>query len=118
MTIKTDEPYLDTTNNKSSREDEDLERRNLLLSLESAFSISYVTLISIIQGGALGYLVTVLDRVTAQGANLTHLDLESWLLAFLAFILIATVWNEYMMGATIFNWIPTLMDALIPFTIG
>jgi hypothetical protein len=98
--------------------EEDSERRKLLFSLENAFSISYVTLISIIQGGAFGYWVDVLDRMTDQGRNLTNINFESWLLILLAFILIVTVWNEYMMGATIFNWIPSLMDALIPFIIG
>jgi hypothetical protein len=77
--------------------EEDSERRKLLFSLENAFSISYVTLISIIQGGAFGYWVDVLDRMTDQGRNLTNINFESWLLILLAFILIVTVWNEYMM---------------------
>ena len=38
--------------------------------------------------------------------------------ALLAFLLIVGVWNEYMMGSTVFKWIPTLIDSLIPFAIG
>jgi hypothetical protein len=79
--------------------------------LES-FPSTYLTLTSIIQGVALGYLVTVFDDArSAYGV-------ANYLLAASTFLIIVSAWHEYMVGATAFRWIPQLWDSAIPFALG
>jgi len=93
------------------------QRSTLLHALENSFSIGYLTLVSIIEAGAFGFLATLIDRLTSRGTKLDSITLPSWLLVAEAFFIIVAIWNEYFMGVTVFNWIPTLVDAIIPFTL-
>ena len=95
--------------------------------LQGSFSDMHVTLVSIIQGAALALLATEIKefyyvegtiRCFGPGATLcksagAHLGLALGL-----FFVIVLYWNEYRMGITIYNWIPTLRDSLIPFGLG
>jgi hypothetical protein len=84
----------------------------LLTSLHGAFSSTYLTLTSIIQGVALAYLITVADdEMSAFGT-------ASWLLVATVFLAIVAAWHEYMTAVTVFVWIPRLRDSLIPFLLG
>jgi hypothetical protein len=73
-------------------------RADLLRTLENAFSTSYVTLISIIQGAALGYLGSKLDSLLSATSGVYE-----WLLSACILLIIVGVWNEYLMGVTLFN---------------
>ena len=86
----------------------------LLRDLRESFAPTYLTLISIIEGVLLGLTFELVSegRATAGGNPL------SWLLVFNNVVYIALVWNEYRMGASMFRWIPSLLDAVIPFTLG
>jgi len=95
--------------------------------LEGSFSDVHITLVSIIQGAALALLATeIKDFYYVEGAIRclppaaalcksagAHLGLALGL-----FCVIVLYWNEYRMGITIYNWIPTLRDCLIPFGLG
>lgn len=81
--------------------------------VSGAFSSAYLTLISIIQGAAFAYLAGF------GVANYSHFKTPiAWILVCTSFVIIVLGWNEYLMGALAFVWIPTLLDAVIPFGLG
>ncbi|NIP80976.1 MAG: hypothetical protein GWM90_17870 [Gemmatimonadetes bacterium] len=86
----------------------------LLRDLRESFAPSYLTLISIIQGVLLGLSF----ELVSEGRATTGLADPASLLVFNNIVLIALVWNEYRMGSSMFRWIPSLLDAVIPFTVG
>lgn len=86
----------------------------LLRDLRESFAPSYLTLISIIQGVLLGLMF----ELVSEGRATTGLFDPASLLVFNNILLIALVWNEYRMGSSMFRWIPSLLDAVIPFTLG
>jgi hypothetical protein len=89
-----------------------VEGARLVATVRGYFSTTYLTLITIIQGAALGYLVIVVD------ARAKSFQTADWILAGTTFLFIVAAWNEYMMGATAFSWIPRLRDSLVPFSLG
>lgn len=69
--------------------------------------ISYLTLLSIVQGVALGFLANKLP---------SSLAINSVTILFsTTFLIIVLTWNEYFMGVATLRWIPALFDSLIPF---
>lgn len=74
---------------------------------------SVLALTSIIQGGVLAVLAALLmDR---------HFHLSSrqqWFTIPTAILTVLGVWQEYLMGTSIFRWTPRLRDSLIPFLLG
>jgi len=68
-----------------------------------------LTLTSIIQGVALSTLA-----VRVEG-NYLQFDVTDWLLTAATFIGFLAVWNEYLMQALAFVWMPNLLDSLVPF---
>ena len=78
------------------------------------FPSYYMTLISIIQATALGYLLyNVSQQVTAVFS-----DFPLLLIYLITFFVIMIVWYEYMMGSASLRWMPTILDSVIPFTLG
>jgi hypothetical protein len=77
--------------------------------LTDLFAPTYLTLISIIQGVALAFLA---QRIEATGP---HFDASDWLLTSATFLLYLVVWQEYVMQILAFVWVPTLLDAAVPF---
>jgi hypothetical protein len=70
---------------------------------------AYFTLLSIVQGVALAFLATNFpSKICWNAENIRFLT---------TFIIIVLTWNEYLMGVASLKWIPTLFDALIPFTL-
>lgn len=97
----------------SDSHDPDGSLARLSLRVMGAFSSAYLTLISIIQGAAFAYLAGF------GVANYTHFKTPvAWILTCASFVVIVLAWNEYLMGALAFVWIPTIIDALIPFALG
>lgn len=86
----------------------------LLVDLRESFAPSYLTLISIIQGVLLGLVFELIS----EGRSATGVRDPASVLVFNNVVLIALVWNEYRMGSSMFKWIPSLLDAVIPFTVG
>jgi len=86
----------------------------LLHDLRESFSPSYLTLISIIEGVLLGLTF----EMVAEGHVALQLNDPGSLLIVNNVIIIALVWNEYRMGSSMFRWVPSLLDAAIPFAVG
>lgn len=83
--------------------------------LRLAFSSSYLTLLSIIQGTALAVLFGKIDHLI-QGP--LGFGASQALMALALFLLIVLIWNQYQMGVMLYNWTPKLLDSFIPFTFG
>jgi len=81
-------------------------------SLRDEFAVTYLTLISILQAVALGFLATLVD------AHFHSLQSGHWLRIATSVVVAVNVWNEYRMGVAQFAWVPSLVDTLIPFTLG
>ena len=99
----------------ANKEKLDLKRGNKSRWLDIArdsHASTYLTLISIVQGVAFSYLV--LYVITYHNC---FKDI-SWILLASTFLIIVLTWNEYIMGIVSFVWIPGILDALIPFTLG
>jgi hypothetical protein len=80
--------------------------------LKDSLSPVYLTLLSVIQGVALADLALVV------GANYQQFTLIQWLLVLFNFGVLIGIWNHYMMYNKLWDWIPDLRDACIPFVVG
>lgn len=74
-------------------------------------SSAYLTLMSIVQGVALSYFASHMDR---SYQSFTFAD---YLLSISVFMILILTWFEYYMGGTMFIWVHRLMDSIIPFTL-
>jgi hypothetical protein len=77
--------------------------------LKGQLAPAYLTLTSIIQGVALGFLAVRVEATYAQ------FDTTNWLLTVTTFVGFLTLWNEYLMQILLYVWVPTLVDSLVPF---
>ncbi len=77
--------------------------------LTGQFATAYLTLASIIQGVA---LTTLVSRVEAAYSGFTAAD---WVLTVTTFLVILIVWQEYLLQALAYVWLPTVLDSLVPF---
>ena len=77
--------------------------------LKDQFAPAYLTLTSITQGVGLAFLAPRVE------ATYVHFDAADWLLTIATFILYLVVWQEYVMQILAFVWVPTILDALVPF---
>jgi hypothetical protein len=77
--------------------------------LRGAFGPTYLTLMSVIQGVAMAALAT---RV---GDTANRLTLADWILVGNTFLIFVAIWNEYLVAALAYAWIPTFLDSLLPF---
>jgi hypothetical protein len=75
------------------------------------FGVAYLTLTGVTQSVALAVLVARVEE--------THGDFgaANWLMAVTAFLLIVVIWNEYSILSVAYLWTPTVMDALLPFSL-
>ena len=82
--------------------------------MQSTFSNSYLTLLSIIQGTALATLFLKVDELIGrQSFHAPQLVMAIGIL-----LSIVLLWNQYQMGVSLYYWPASLMDACIPFTFG
>ena len=70
---------------------------------------SYLSLMSIVQGVAFGFLALQVYE------NFRDYGLVAWILTISTFLIIIFTWNEYVIEIAIFKWVPNLIDASIPF---
>jgi hypothetical protein len=80
--------------------------------LKDAFAPTYLTILSIIQAVALTDLAGI---VSAEHQQFTVLN---WLLVLLTFCVLIIVWNAYTIQAAVWDWIPDVRDATMPFVVG
>jgi hypothetical protein len=80
--------------------------------LLSYFGQIYLTLSSIIQGVAAGFLASIVT------SNYRHFSAVPYILTFTTLLVIIEIWHEYAMGVMAFSWIPTIADTIIPFFFG
>lgn len=84
----------------------------LLDQIEGSFREIYLTLMSIIQGVALGVLYqTISDDRASMGP-------VEWARAAYILLIAVVIWQEYMIGATAWAWVPTVLDSAAPFALG
>jgi hypothetical protein len=82
--------------------------------MRNAFSNSYLTLLSIIQGTALATLFLKVDYLIGRHAFHTPQVVMSIGLL----LTIVLLWNQYQMGVMLYYWDSQLFDAFIPFGFG
>lgn len=80
--------------------------------IESSFRDVYLQLTSVIQGVALAFLAST------TFSSVSDLSMPKWLAILTCLVVIIIVWQEYMVGATAFAWVPTILDSVIPFGLG
>ncbi|GIH09776.1 hypothetical protein Rhe02_78430 [Rhizocola hellebori] len=83
----------------------DQARRMALGRVQESFRDVYLTLISIIQGVALGYLIQTI------GATYKEIDVDRAGRVVVVLVGIAVIWQEYLVGLMMFAWVPTVIDA-------
>lgn len=88
-----------------------LGKTEVIKQLEESFRDLYLTLISIIQGVTVAFLAEHLFAAP-------HPTTSQWLAYVVCFLVMVVVWMEYMVGSCAFTWIPTLLDSVIPFSLG
>lgn len=71
----------------------------------------YLILISIVQGVILGYFFKILGEPIKFNSY-------NWVFAFITLLIIILVWHEYVNGMSIFGWVLTVVDSIIPFLMG
>jgi len=80
--------------------------------LKGAFAPTYLTLLSIVQAVALADLAGI---VAAEHQQFTVVQ---WLLVLLTFCMLISIWNVYTIQVAIWDWIPDVRDAAMPFVVG
>jgi hypothetical protein len=90
------------------------EQHHLLVQqkLKDSFGPSYMTALSVIQAAALADLALVV------AGNYQHFTPTQWLQVLLSFGIFIFYWNQYTMHSALWEWIPDLRDAAIPFVTG
>lgn len=80
--------------------------------LKGSSASTYLTALSVIQGVALA------DLASIALAHYQQFTLGQWLLGVLSFVMLINIWDAYTTLSTLWNWIPDLRDAVIPFVFG
>ena len=80
--------------------------------LKGSLSPVYLTLLSVIQG------VVLADLALVVGSSYQQFTVVHWLLVLFNFAVLIGIWNHYMMNNKLWDWIPDLRDACIPFVVG
>jgi hypothetical protein len=88
--------------------------RRLAAMIEPSFSGIYLTLLSIIQSVALGFLAVELNGVLSE----SPISPMRLVLVANTFLLLVVVWYGYLEGLLSLYWTPSIVDSLLPFGIG
>jgi hypothetical protein len=95
--------------------EEESKRRAMAAVLDdmlSSFTSVYLTIISIIQGSIFSYATIIIYQ------NHSRLELSQWVLVGVTGLFYVAVWQEYMYMSVLFNWVPGVKDAILPFALG
>jgi hypothetical protein len=86
--------------------------------VQNSFSGMYLTMLSIIQGVALSFLVSkVFDAQTGVPYSSPY-GLEYLVMSLLTLLIIIVLWHSYFWLSVIASWVPTIWDSLFMFLIG
>lgn len=85
------------------------QREDLISRIKDSFTVAYLTFVSIIQGVAVGYLVTFVV------SNHQHFSPASWVNASTSFIVIVLVWAQTLLDTFSFKYILDIFDILVVF---
>jgi hypothetical protein len=80
--------------------------------MKDSFTPSCLTVLSVIQG------VAVADLASVVAAGYQQFTLVQWLQVVLTFAILIIMWDAYMQQSALWEWIPDIRDAAIPFTFG
>ncbi len=80
--------------------------------LRGSFAVTYLTMLSIIQG------VSLADLAGVVAGGYEHFGVVQWLMIPMNFFIIITVWNHFMADSISMEWIPSFSDAVLPFAFG
>ena len=80
--------------------------------MKDSFSSIYQTILSIIQGVALA------DLAAFVAAKYPQFSIVHWLMVLTTFFMIIVVYSVYSIQSTVWDWIPDIRDASIPFVFG
>ncbi len=86
--------------------------RALHHTMEDTFTSNCLTVLSVIQGVALADLASVVVGGYKQ-YTVTH-----WLLVAITFATMILMWDAYMQQSILWEWVPDIRDAAIPFAFG
>jgi hypothetical protein len=90
----------------------DHSRAKLLAALIEAHHSTFYTVISVIQATCFGFLVVMCSE---GGGTFTR---SQWILAATTLAIIVLVWNGFIRGFVILNYVPKLADGVMPFALG
>jgi hypothetical protein len=90
------------------------EREEMRARIRGAFSTSYLTLLSIIQGAAFAALFAKVQSLVTQSS----FHAPEVVMAVGLLLLIVALWNQYLIGTMLYNWALQLTDSLLPFAFG
>jgi hypothetical protein len=80
--------------------------------MKDSFTSIYLTVLSVIQGVALADLASVVWSANKQ------FTLVQWLLVGTTFTMLIIIWDAYVQHSLLWEWVPNILDAAIPFVIG
>lgn len=84
----------------------------------NSFSGMYLTMLSIIQGVALGLLVGQIYDTQTGCPNISTHGIEFLLMCFLTLLIIIVLWHSYFWLSVVAAWTPLIWDSLFMFLIG
>ena len=90
------------------------EREEMRARIRGAFSTSYLTLLSIIQGTAFAALFAKVQSLVTQYS----FHAPEFVMAVGILLLIVALWHQYLIGTMLYNWALQLTDSLLPFAFG
>jgi len=80
--------------------------------MRDSYTPNCLTVLSVIQGVALADLALVVE------AGYKQFTLVQWLLVVLNFAILIIIWDSYMQQSILWEWVPDIRDAAIPFALG
>lgn len=78
----------------------------------ASFTNVSLSILSVVQGVALGQLAT------AVAGNYRHFSVLQWLMAAVTLFFFVVVWHHMSVDAMVFTWVPDFWDAALPLLIG
>jgi hypothetical protein len=85
---------------------------NVTEGVKREFTGVYLALITIVQG------ITLASIAQSAAGAFGHYTGFQWFAAVNIFVAILATWQEYMIGALVFSWLPTIVDTAVPFVLG
>lgn len=98
---------------------EEISKEWIKKSISNSFSSMFLTMLSIIQGVALGFLaVNIPVKLEGWHNIISNCGLENLLLFLTTLLIIIILWHSYFWLAVVAKWTPLIWDSLFMFLIG